>query len=341
MRRRGRRQNWNVRGGREINFRALRRLDSSQYLLLSAESGLSIVGSAPKDLLIYGTAEEWHAAHIAKGPRILRAKECVTEEIISAVGRTLPVKLAESQVVLLGRTKNGDKDIRFLSKYFLKRGEEQLVHGVELVAAYLQADSQEVAEAFASSGTAEQSLYTVEALLEVLADACRHGELKSLRDGFGRMLAFDAIVGANDRHAMNWGVVRQALRDAPLRYAPIFDTARGLFWDHEDAKFREVDGRGEREQYIHRYAEKSKPLIGCAAVSGARQVNHFEVIEAVLTKFPNEFRSSIPPVIRAFDPERVSRMLYRRFGRVVSRERLEYIDLLLRLRHKRLAASLR
>jgi len=252
LRRKGRRQTWNMRGGQEVNFRVVRTLDPRAYELRSAATGISIVGSAPKDLLFMGRAEEWDVAYIAKAPHHVSARECVTEQIISAVGSALPLRLAESQVVLLGREVSGDRDVRFLSRYFLKRAEEQLVHGAELVAAFLQADPEEVERTFGRGSRAEQSFYTVEALLDILRDACRQGEFVAVRDGFGRMLAFDAIVGANDRHAMNWGVVRNVIRSGPLRFSPLFDTARGLFWDHTDAKFRSIDQRDDREGYIRR-----------------------------------------------------------------------------------------
>lgn len=238
--------------------------------------------------------------------------------------------------MLLGRDSSGDKDVRFLSRYFLKRAEEQLVHGAELVAAFLQADPEEVERTFGRGGIAEQSFYTVEALLDVLRDACRLGEFEAVRDGFGRMLAFDAIVGANDRHAMNWGVVRNAIRPGPLRFSPLFDTARGLFWDHTDAKFRSIDQRNDREGYIRRYAERSRPLIGCEGSTKSRPLNHFEVIARTMKSQPAEFRGSIPVVVRGFDPEATARMLYRDFGRMVSNVRLEYIDTLLRFRHGKL-----
>jgi hypothetical protein len=34
---------------------------------------------------------------------------------------------------------------------------------------------------------------------------------RRLLDGFARMLAFDALIGANDRHAQNWGVIESAI----------------------------------------------------------------------------------------------------------------------------------
>lgn len=135
---------------------------------------------------------------------------------------------------------------------------------------------------------------------------------------------------------MNWGVIRNALRSAPIRFSPLFDTARGLFWDYEDSRFRALDDEGRREEHIQRYAGRSRPLIGCDFATKAGALNHFELIESTMKGHPDEFRSSIPGVIRSFDPAANSRMLYRDFGRMVSNVRLEYIDQLLRFRHRKL-----
>ena len=152
MKPKGRRQSWNTRKGEEINFRVVQRLDPRTYSLQSAATGISIVGSAPKDLLFMGKGDSWNTAYIAKAPHYGSARECVNEQIISAIGTTLPLRLAESKVVLLGRTVSGARDIRFLSRYFLVRMEEQLVHGAELVAAFLQTDPAEVERTFGKGG---------------------------------------------------------------------------------------------------------------------------------------------------------------------------------------------
>jgi len=57
--------------------------------------------------------------------------DCVTEEIISKIGDLLPLEMAQSKLARLSKT-----DIRFLSKDFKKRDQEELIHGTEIAAKF-------------------------------------------------------------------------------------------------------------------------------------------------------------------------------------------------------------
>ena len=46
---------------------------------------------------------------------------------------------------------------------------------------------------------------------------------------------FVVHIGAPDRHGMNWGVLAPLVNSAPVRFSPIYDTARGLFREYSDA----------------------------------------------------------------------------------------------------------
>ena len=45
---------------------------------------------------------------------------------------------------------------------------------------------------------------------------------------FVEMLVFDAIIGNNDRHFYNWGIVKHIHNKYDPKFSPIYDTARGL-----------------------------------------------------------------------------------------------------------------
>ena len=74
-------------------------------------------------------------AHIAKAPRKEGPIECVTEYLISRIGRHLPLSVAEGPLARLRTGGAKFDDVRFLSRQFLDRAAgEQLVHGfLELV----------------------------------------------------------------------------------------------------------------------------------------------------------------------------------------------------------------
>lgn len=286
----------------------------------------ALIGDAPKNYLISRTRGEAHA-HIAKAPRKEGPIECVTEYLISRVGRRLPLNVAEGRLARLRNTGAKADDVRFLSRQFLDRAAgEQLVHGSELVAGCFEMKNEDLDREVPKGK--EWSFYTVNLIDEVLRHTAKHGEHEQLRAAFARMMAFDAIVGANDRHAQNWGVVKNARRLGPLRFAPIFDTARGLFWNQKDAVLLEWDTEKRRREAVERYAKRSVPLIG---FERAERPNHFDVV-AHMARDPR-FRVPVLQIVRAFDPDDVTKLLHVEFRRLLARRRLEYIDELLRFRH--------
>lgn len=100
----------------------------------------------------------------------------------------------------------------------------------------------------------ERRFYTIDLVLSVLREVSVDvAHERALIAGLGRMLTFDALVGAHDRHASNWGVIENVLTSSPARFALIFDTARGLLLRHDDdALTREC--RDDRDAFLRRYA---------------------------------------------------------------------------------------
>ena len=185
----------------------------------------------------------------------------------------------------------------------------------------------------------EREFYTIDFLTAVLRETAGSAtNARRVFDRFCRMMAFDALVGANDRHPENWGLTYNVLRPERFLFSPIYDTARGLFWNKDDAALAEADAQGGRDELISRYAERSRPLISAeTTTSSARQnLNHFEVIEYMVNHPQEPYAPPIRALVMGFEPQRCAKMLHRVFGRLVSRRRLEYIDALLRFRHARL-----
>jgi hypothetical protein len=77
------------------------------------------------------------------------------------------------------------------------------------------------------------------------------------------MLLFDALVGNNDRHFYNWGVIRSVeLRQEPC-FSPIYDTARGLLWNESEEKIVDLALSDARAKvYLQKYIKGSRPKIG-------------------------------------------------------------------------------
>lgn len=320
----------------EVNVRAIPLLQPGGWRLLSVDE-VSLVGTVPKDYLAYGAPRLTgdsrdrdrlsvvSSGHIAKKGRFQAdARECVTEEIISKIGSMLPVRMARSRLVRVAKD-----DVRFLSRDFVDVEHERLRHGIELAAAYFGATPDEVAATFQlADRKRERQFYTVEHMLTILEEL--YGEASgALAVDFVKMLAFDAFVGAPDRHGMNWGVLepRRPGR-APARFAPIFDTARGLFVNHSDADLTRQAGRLGRRQFVERYALRSRPIL---SVGGAATQDHFGLVAGLAKDHPALF-PAMRTVFDAVSIPGIERMLQRRFRRIITQSRLKFIVDLLEFR---------
>ena len=256
------------------------------------------------------------------------ARECVTEEIISKIGSMLPLEIASSKLVRVSK-----HDVRFLSRNFIVPGQDTLVHGIELVARYFQTNSDEVESAFGlKNRKQEHNLYTIDNILTVLMSLYPK-EIRHLREGFFRMLAFDAFIGAPDRHGMNWGVLEPLVNSSSIRFSPIYDTARGLFREYSDADLIEKAQQRGRECFLENYAERSRPIFS----TGQGQTdNHFSLVKWISVKYPHACRNTICKVFNAVDILSIERMLQQRFRRIITQDRIGFIRDLLSLRLDRL-----
>lgn len=304
----------------------------------------SLIGDAPKGYVAFGDAEDpATVGYIAKAPKNCGARECLTEEIISKIGRMLPVRVASSRLVRLPGPHGRYDDVRFMSRDFIVRG-EALVHGAEIMARFLDVSKDELHRAFDLANPAqERRFYSVDNVIVVLKAAARtDDERRDLLDGFGRMVAFDALVGAPDRHGLNWGIVESTSDAAkPWQFAPLFDTARGLFWHHEDKHLEEGMSGGRGPDYVKKYAEKSCPVFSCSAQADGHNANHFDLVSYCLEKYDREIGRPVRHMVRSFSVRRIEGMLRSTFGRVLAPIRRRAILELLRYRHQRLKVSIK
>lgn len=334
---------WNPRNKRytttpsrkEVNIRQIPLLPKDGWRLCDLEE-FPIVGTVPKNYLAYGNpALPGTRGYFAKKGRLKNdARECVTEEIISKIGAMLPLEMAESKLVRITKS-----DVRFLSQNFVERGKHELLHGIELAARYLGTDQSELEAVFdLKNREAEQNFYTIENMVTIFEDLYPM-YCDALKSGFFKMIAFDAFIGAPDRHAMNWGVlVPMEAGSVPIRYSPIFDTARGLFREHSDGDLEEKQKTKGRSQFLQDYAEKSRPIFGTR--QGIRE-NHFSLVEWIIQNRLDEDCKSMCTVIDSVDMSRIGTMLQRRFRRIITQERIRFIEDLLSYRISRLREVVR
>jgi hypothetical protein len=283
---------------------------------------ISISGDAPKDFLavyVYGRGRKAHISdwptYIAKVGHKFYPNESITEHLLTRVGELLGLKVAASRLMWVRG------QLRFLSEYFLKP-DESLVHGSEIFEGYL-ADKAFVEQV--EQERREREIFT----FQVIEDAVMTrfpDQADEITHDFVRLLGFDTIVGNNDRHHFNWGVITQVAGKRPPRFSPIFDTARGLFWNTDEEGLRKQEGR--LDEYLNTYTRKCYPMIGW---DGLGMPNHFEVIQKIAQCFP-AYRPTLHGLAMLDLPEKVEALLETEFDGLFSSRRKRFIVACLRKR---------
>ncbi len=277
----------------------------------------TIVGEAPKDFLRiyeYGAVHKTRSAHwpayIAKVGQKWYPNESVTEHLLTRLGQSLGLEIADSRLMWVRG------QLRFLSRYFLKP-DESLVHGAEIFAGHL-ADMNFVQEVEAQKQS--RNVFTYQVVEEAIRSRFPKEE-KPIMESFVRLLAFDAIVGNNDRHYYNWGVITQVSGKRPPQLSPIYDTARALFWNSTEARLQQVENEKRWDVFLRKYIGDSQPKTGW---DESPDINHFGLMRKISAQRP-EMR----PTLLAFPvdtlPEKAGQLLEGEFAGLLSERRMKFV----------------
>jgi hypothetical protein len=242
-------------------------------------TNIAIAGDAPKDFIKYyhfgegrkDKPQSW-PSFIAKLGHKHFPVESITEHLITRLGNIFGFNMAKSELACLGG------QIRFLSKYFIENPCTQVLeHGADLYAAYLN-DREFVLEI--ENKHKALDFFTV----QFTQDTLKHffpEDYEVLMTEFLKLLVFDALIGNNDRHFYNWAVIRDIRNIVKPVFSPIYDSARGLFWnDSEDKILTLYNEKARLDAYILKYSEGSTPKIGW---DGLSKINHFELLDKIKT----------------------------------------------------------
>ena len=131
------------------------------------------------------TAEKWYP------------HESIIEFMINRMGQVLGLKMNDVRLVI------ANTQIRFLSRYFLNK-DQRLIHGAEICGEHL--GDMELAKQIANNKPNARDLFTFEFIKEAIEKVYPNCYEDILSDLI-KMIVFDAIVGNNDRHFYNWGVI--------------------------------------------------------------------------------------------------------------------------------------
>ena len=276
---------------------------------------ISVSGDAPKDFLRvydYGRGRKAHMsdwpAYIAKVGHKFYPNESVTEHLLTRVGQLLGLRMANSRLMWVRG------QLRFLSEFFLKP-DESLIHGAEIFAGHL-ADKTFVEQV--EQEQMERDIFTFQVVEEAIIGRFPDYADEMMCD-FVRLLGFDTIVGNNDRHHFNWGIITQvAAKRRPL-FSPIFDTSRALLWNTDENGL--VKHENQADQFIERYVRECYPMIGW---DGLDKPNHLAVSRKIVENFPL-YRVALQDLVQLDLSQRVRNLLDEEFENLFSSRRKDFI----------------
>jgi HipA-like C-terminal domain len=289
---------------------------------------LSIAGDAPKDFI---TDSEYRSGHrsrrqrqesyIAKVGSKFYPTESITEHLITRIGEIYELRIAESKLRLI------DGQVRFMSKYFLNRQAEQLTHGAEVYELCLGKENY----AEIANNKAERDFFTFQMTCESIKDAFP-GYMERIVAGYVEMLTFDALIGHNDRHPYNWGVIVPILKAKAPRFSPVYDTARALFWNIPEKRVRQMLADARQ---LESYVDRCLPPIGW---DGEQSVDFFRLIGLIWKDFAR-YRNNIEKFLADIPLKQSCQMVEKEFAPLLSAERRQLINRCLQLRQGKLCQA--
>lgn len=269
------------------------------------DDSVSVDGDAPKkfigvydyDLLGHrrrSNHNNW-IHYIAKTGQKWYPIESITELLMNRLGIIFGLIMAESRIAMIGG------QLRFLSRFFLQSPYEELVHGADIIAGYLNETTSYVEEVDKQKMT--RDLFTLQVVEEAVGSLFQDQKDAILHELI-KLIIFDALVGNNDRHFFNWGVIRSVESSFQPYFSPVYDTARGLFWNYSEKKIRDiVEVNKSVDSAIIKYCKESRPKIGW---EGEKNPNHFKIFQDI---YDNEFYITKDEVRSMLDNSILDRMI--------------------------------
>ncbi len=248
------------------------------------DNSVSVGGDAPKKFIgIYdrqllgckhkANYKNW-IRYIAKTGHKWYPIESITELLLNKLGAIFGLKMADSRIAII----NGQ--LRFLSRYFLNSSREELVHGADILAGYLNETTKYVEDVDKQKLT--RDFFTLQVIENAVGSLFLYQKDEIMHD-LAKLIIYDALVGNNDRHFFNWGVIRSIDNSSQACFSPVYDTARGLFWNYSEGKLMDIVANKAIDTHVRKYCESSRPKIGW---EGEKEINHFRLFEKI---YKNEY----------------------------------------------------
>ncbi len=171
----------------------------------------------------------------------------------------------------------------------------------------------------------EPELFTFDVVCSAI-DKAFPSDGKRLRRALVKMIGFDAAAGTNDRHFYNWGIITDPLGKRPPRFAPLFDNARGLFWNTDEQNLAQYRDPTRLKSYV----DKAGPKIGC---EGEAKPSHFRLVKQAADADTQNQRV-LATIASREAYERIVEMMHAEFSRLLSPLRREVIASCLEVRFR-------
>lgn len=153
------------------------------------------------------------------------------------------------------------------------------------------------------------------------------------------MLLFDCLTGNNDRHYYNWGVITHIRNSHDPYFSPVYDTARGLFWNSDEKFILSLhrDSAATQNNRLNKYVNNSVPKI---SIPENDKCNHFQLITYL--KENNYIKKQ--HIVKWTDNaslEKTLSTLNKDFVKLFTPERIEIIEKVLNFRFQKLQSILK
>ena len=313
--------------GVDSKLNSLPKVKKNQYLILDE----SVTGDAPKDILrlyLYGEAkrneERYWKKYIAKLGHKWYPIESITEHLITRIGQHFGFNIANSHIVYI------QGKVRFLSEHFHSR-KQVLVHGAEILSNYLNEQNTEFVDDIERIRKTKE-VFDIEDLIDALKNVYPNNN--AIIEGFININLFDALIGNNDRHFYNWGIIQHIEGVHEPYFSPIYDTARGLWWNTSEEIILSLhrNFKANQAKFDNYVYKNSLPKVG---IKGHNSCNHFELI-SYLNRIKLISEQSRLPLLNDTLLEACIHAIRSEFQDLISYERMMMIEKVLRLRFSEL-----
>lgn len=308
-------------------------LKQKNFIHLSDTAG----GDAPKDIIKvyeYGRSikenkKTW-IKYIAKVGHKWYPNESITEHYLTKVGQCFGISVANSRIVFI------ENYIRFLSEHFHSNN-YSLEHGANILSRYISESSNTWIDELDNNKTLKKDI-NISDILHALKDVFED-DFGHISHGLVDMILFDSLTGNNDRHYYNWGVIRHISGDKRPYFSPIYDTARGLFWNKSDKKIVDLYQKLEKgnTKQIENYVLGSKPKI---SIPDNSSCNHFDLV-AYLKKNNYITKRHIERWSDKYKLNCALNILKNEFNDLFIIERISIIEFILKSRFEKLSKLLK